>query len=127
VLSAESPPAAPSRSTNADVHSAPDSVAFSAGPVLGSTAASSDVTHVTLPDASELAARQEATRLLMLRWRMPSLSVHSVASSSSNSSVIPSRASGALLALTRVLMAFVVFCFCFSDRCGQRGSCIHCA
>jgi hypothetical protein len=40
------------------------------------------------------ATRAEATRRLMLRWRIPGLSVHFVGTSMSNSSVIPARATG---------------------------------
>jgi hypothetical protein len=40
------------------------------------------------------ATESESTRLLMLRWRMPSFSVHAIRTSSTLSSVIPARATG---------------------------------
>lgn len=57
----------------------------------------------------------ESTRLLMLRWRMPSLSVHSIRTSSTLSSVIPARATGVcdLLIVTNQYHRFM------SEWCGH--------
>ena len=51
------------------------------------------------PAASVPKMRRHNTRMLLLKWRLPALSVHSVTTSGRNSSVIPRQATGGVFFL----------------------------